>query len=335
MKFLYRLLFSVSLAIAACSANAGESAWQQYKRAFVSPDGRVIDTGNHDISHSEGQGFGMLLAVFNDDKPAFDHIWSWTRQTLYRDDVGLFAWRYEPQAKVPIADANTASDGDTLIAWALLMAGQKWNDKRYLLVSSLIQTSLINHAIVSFGGYTVMLPGVDGFTHPGRVTLNPSYFIFPAWRDFYQSSHNEIWQTLINSGRLQLINMRFGDDGLPTDWVDLDQAGQFSPAVGWPPRFSFDAVRIPLYLSWAGIADDTMAPYIKYWSKYSRGVAPAWIDVVKNQTAEYAMTTGMLAVRDLILAGKAPIAATLARDEDYYSASLHLLAFYAQHRRVE
>jgi len=39
------------------------------------------------ISHSEGQGYGMLLAVAADDRPTFDLLWGWTRaQLMLRND---------------------------------------------------------------------------------------------------------------------------------------------------------------------------------------------------------------------------------------------------------
>ena len=38
-------------------------AWRAYKAHFVTEAGRVVDTANKGISHSEGQGYGMLLAV--------------------------------------------------------------------------------------------------------------------------------------------------------------------------------------------------------------------------------------------------------------------------------
>jgi len=34
-----------------------------YQSKFISPEGRVIDDANGGISHSEGQGYGMLIAV--------------------------------------------------------------------------------------------------------------------------------------------------------------------------------------------------------------------------------------------------------------------------------
>ncbi|STT00045.1 endoglucanase [Klebsiella pneumoniae] len=40
-----------------------DTAWERYKARFMMPDGRIIDTANGNVSHTEGQGFAMLLAV--------------------------------------------------------------------------------------------------------------------------------------------------------------------------------------------------------------------------------------------------------------------------------
>jgi endoglucanase len=65
----------------------------------------------------------MLLAVMNNDPATFEQVWRWTRNTLLRPSLWLFAWRYDPIEK-RVTDENNASDGDTLIAWALLLAGK-------------------------------------------------------------------------------------------------------------------------------------------------------------------------------------------------------------------
>lgn len=93
-----------------------DTAWESYKSRFMMPDGRIIDTGNGNVSHTEGQGFAMLLAVANNDRPAFDKLWQWTDKTLRNKENGLFYWRYNPVAPNPVADKNDATDGDTLIA---------------------------------------------------------------------------------------------------------------------------------------------------------------------------------------------------------------------------
>ncbi len=83
-----------------------KSDWAIYQKNFVSADGRVIDTGNGDVSHSEGQGYGLVIAAAYGDRAAFDRIWTWTQQNLQvRHGDKLLAWQWKPGAK-PIEDEN-------------------------------------------------------------------------------------------------------------------------------------------------------------------------------------------------------------------------------------
>ena len=74
-----------------------------FKRQFIAfnalfiDGGRVVDTGNNSVSHSEGQGYGLLFAVHADEQQTFDALWAWTRDTLQREDT-LFHWRFSPCA---------------------------------------------------------------------------------------------------------------------------------------------------------------------------------------------------------------------------------------------
>nr|WP_260441463.1 glycosyl hydrolase family 8 [Serratia fonticola] len=309
---------------------AEEGGWTQYKQRFLLPDGRIIDTGNNNISHTEGQGFAMLLAVYNNDLPTFDKIWQWTNATLYRKDIGLFSWRYEPGKPDPIADKNTATDGDLLIAWALLEAGKKWEVTAYLISSAEIQRALLRQTLVNYGGYQLMLPGVSGFKQSGAVIVNPSYFVFPAWQAFYEDTHLLLWKTLSDDGMAMIGKMAFGKPQLPTDWVTLQANGQMAPASDWPPRFGFDAVRVPLYLHWFQNNSPQLQPFARFWRSYDRRAIPAWIDVLSGQRADYYQNQGMRAVRDLVVGDSGPLTSRLDPDEDYYSASLHLLAYWSQ-----
>ena len=99
-------------------------SWRAYKARFVTEEGRVVDTGNGLISHSEGQGYGLVLAVAANDRDAFERIWGWTRANLLVRGDELLAWRWEPNARPAVADMNNATDGDLLVAWALAEAGE-------------------------------------------------------------------------------------------------------------------------------------------------------------------------------------------------------------------
>ena len=81
-------------------SQAGQ-AWEAYKARFLMTDGRIVDTGNKNVSHTEGQGFAMLMAVENNDRQSFDKLWQWTDKTLRNKQNGLFYWRYTPGAANP------------------------------------------------------------------------------------------------------------------------------------------------------------------------------------------------------------------------------------------
>ncbi len=105
--------------------------WGIYRDRFVGDDGRVHDTGNNQVSHTEGQGLAMLFAEAFDDRATFDRVWNWTRANLRRPDSALFAWRWDPNSENPVADTNNATDGDILIAWALARAARHWHAPAY------------------------------------------------------------------------------------------------------------------------------------------------------------------------------------------------------------
>jgi endoglucanase len=329
MMSLLRASLMIIAMMVGCAHATASDGWSTFKGRFMTEDGRIQDTGNNNVSHTEGQGYAMLMAVWYNDRGSFDSLWRWTQQHLKNPQNGLFYWKYNPAAADPVMDKNNASDGDVLIAWALLKAGQKWQDQAYLQASDRIQKAIVDREVITFGGHTVMLPGVQGFNKTSYVVLNPSYFLFPAWRDFAARSHLKVWTNLIDSGMDLLGKMRFGDAGLPVDWVALNADGTVAPATAWPPRFSYDAIRVPLYVYWYDAQSLQLVPFQRYWMGFSRLQTPAWIDVMSNNKAPYNMAGGLLAVRDLTLNQSGYLTDQLDAKEDYFSSSLHLLAWLA------
>lgn len=324
------ILLALVLGMSQASAADG---WSTFKTRFMTSEGRIQDTGNNNVSHTEGQGYAMLMAVYYNDRSSFDSLWRWTQKNLSNPNNGLFYWKYIPGASDPVSDRNNASDGDMLIAWALLKAGNKWNVPAYLQASDRLQKTIIDRNVITFAGRTIMLPGAQGFNKTSYVILNPSYFIFPAWRDFAARSHLKVWNALIDDGTQLLSEMRFGDSGLPMDWVAMNADGSMAPATAWPPRFSYDAIRVPLYLHWYDPASLQLVPFQRFWMSFQRLQTPAWIDVLSNDKAPYNMAGGLLAVRDLTLDDTGYINDALNSSEDYYSASLRLLTFLALNDR--
>lgn len=311
--------------------------WAKYRDRFVTEDGRVLDTGNKEVSHTEGQGWAMLFAETAGDRAAFEKIWSWTRGNLQRQDNALFAWRFDPaDNNTPVADPNDASDGDILIAWALLRASRRWQQREYADAAKDVIADIRRTLVVAAPGRRlVLLPGADGFKGEDRVTIvNPSYYVYPALKEFARRLPSPQWQRLRRDGLELLADARFGRWGLTPDWVDIDRRGDVQPAAKFPARFGFDAIRIPLYLIWAGEATpERLASYLDFWNEFGAKPIPAWADVKDNSVAPYPGSTGFQAIIQLtrgVGQPTPPALPTIGDKDDYYSASLTLLAAIAQ-----
>lgn len=296
--------------------------WPKFKSAFLHPSGRIIDNGNGGVSHSEGQGYGLWLALWGDDRAAFDAMLQWTESTLARPDRALFAWRYDPSRSDPVPDKNNATDGDIFIAWALARAAELWREPAYARRSEEIRAAILADLVVERFGRRLLLPGLEGFSSPNLVTVNPSYFIWPAFDKFRAIDGASVWGPLISDSEKLLTAARFGPRRLPTDWVDVTAGATIAPAASKPTRFGFDAIRIPLY-ALAGGRRELVFPVAEYWRNCRRSgkAIPAWTDVLSGVEANYALSAGGIAVADRTLG----IRNAEPLSNDYYAAALQML----------
>jgi endoglucanase len=295
------------------------AAWKQ---AFVRADGRVVDLGQHDASTSEGQGYGMILALAAGDIASFDAMWAWTQKHLAVRDDALLAWRWLPGQGVP--DKNDAADSDLLIAWALAKASaaRPALAEPARAIAQAIRAKLLRDT--PWG--TVLLPAVEGFKTPAGQVVNLSYWVFPALPELMRIDPSPQWEALRESGLKLLSIARFGRWGLPPDWLLL--VNPLAPDPARPQRYGFDAVRIPLYLTWAGLATPALlAPFRAFWDSFRcEGFLPAWTNFADDSVDSFGASPGMRAIRDWIQSGSAPAwnPATLAQ-AGYYSATLAAL----------
>ncbi len=301
--------------------------WQLYKARFVTADGRVIDTGNHDVSHSEGQGYGLLLALKMNDPTAFKQIWQWTKSNLQVRQDSLFIWRRRPATALSDEDKNNATDGDLIIAWVLLEAAKNWSKNDYTQEALKILDDIKHKLIIQKDGLDILLPGEHGFQFPGATQVNLSYWVYPAFQVFSTVDHDPIWAKLTASGQALLQKARFGLWQLPPDWLDINHDKNPSPAKN--KRFGYDAVRIPLYLVLGGNNPELLTPFAHYWGAY-RGYTPAWIALDENIMDSFGASAGISAIKQVTLFATNRIKtvhfAALDKNQDYYSATLLLLS---------
>jgi len=315
----------LALACGACNSSApvSDAEWGLYQQRYVTAEGRVIDTGNVDVSHSEGQGIGLLLSVHHQDRAVFDRIWQWTRTNLQTRNDKLFSWKWVP-AGGSTADPNNATDGDLFIAWALYRAGRRWNEASYLEAAREISRDVRAKLLRPSPYGLMLLPGEQGFVKDGQFTVNLSYWMFPALQDFNQLDPAPEWGQLIESGLKLLQTGRFGRWQLPADWVRLASKPEISP--DFKPHFGYDAIRIPLYLIWAKLdTPDNLKPFRDFWGYFkSASFVPAWSNLSDDSVDSYNAFPGIQAI--ISLSNQQRLLPKLSSDQPYYSASLVLLA---------
>ncbi|MCA2013455.1 glycosyl hydrolase family 5 [Cereibacter sphaeroides] len=252
---------------AACTNGAGaqgllttgqlsESAapvWAAWKEAYLQPDGRVVDGVQNNASHSEGQGYGALLATEFGDEEAFTRIVSWTESTLAIRGDGLLAWRYLPEQSNPVPDLNNASDGDLFYAWAMVRASQRFANRTYLQRAQQIAAALADHCIVpsrADAAEMIFLPAAQGFVHEDRVVFNPSYIMPLAMREV--ASATGVIELAQTAQHAEGILLRLADAGPVPDWIEVTAQGM-TPANGFSNDAGYEAMRVPLYLVWSGL----------------------------------------------------------------------------------
>ncbi len=314
-----------------------EESWAQYKSRFVI-GGRVIDNVNR-ITHSEGQGYAMLIAVRASDRAAFQEIWAWTKRELFVRRDGLASWKWDERAKPNITDTNNATDGDILIAWALVEAGERWQSAEYVDAARAIVSAVGRKTLARSPFGLIMMPAVDGFAEgqqPDGPVINLSYWVFPAFERLKGLSPEIDWADLQSTGLRLIRNSRFGPIRLPADWVGLGSGGA-QPARNFPTRFSYNAIRIPLYLAWAGHGGPSnLRPFAGLWNE-SLNIGPFEIDLPSGSALQTFTGAGYRSVAAIVSCAleqrKLPASLRGVPMEDYYPTTLHILSLIAMQER--
>nr|WP_114385297.1 glycosyl hydrolase family 8 [Methylorubrum zatmanii] len=317
-----------------------DAAWRAYRSRFITEQGRIVDTANGLISHSEGQGYGMLLAVAAGDRPTFERIWGWTRANLMVRSDELLAWRWAPDHRPAVSDMNNATDGDILVAWALTEAAEAWGEPSHRTAARRIAVEFGRKTILFKDPHgPVLLPAVSGFSARERADgplINLSYWVFPAFQRLPIVAPEYDWASLIRSGVDFLRQSRFGPSSLPTEWISAKDS--LRPADGFPPLFSYNAIRVPLYLAWAGVGrPEDYAPFKTLWGGIERERLPI-VDTRDGQPVEWLSEPGYMAISAITAcaADGTPFPEALRTVQDnqnYYPATLQLLSLIAARMR--
>ncbi len=246
----------LSLALAACTPPGGSApptpaptattagrtpieAGQAFLATYVDGDGRVVRHDQGGDTVSEGQAYGMLIAVALGDEETFASVWGWTRENLQRPD-GLLSWRWVDGA---VADPQPASDADLDAARALALAGEAFDDPAYTDAATALGRAVLDHETARTDAGRILLAGPWADADPYQV--NPSYPTPVATRLLADLDDDPRWAEL-DAGMRAVVGDLTGDGSLPPNWAQVDGEGRVE-AVRGPDGseigFGYDAAR--------------------------------------------------------------------------------------------
>jgi len=241
-------------------------------------NGRVVRRDQGDDTVSEGQAYGLLLAVATGRENDVDEIWDWTTANLVRDD-GLLSWQWSDGA---VVDDEPASDADLDAARALVLAGDRFERPDLTEAGTTLATAIINEMTVETAAGRILLPGPWALAmdpHP----YNPSYSSPAAYSILEDATGDSRWAELA-AGSAAVTTTLLEQTLLPPDWAQVHSDGTITPRAGASGTddsvdYSYDAARLALRYAESCEASD-VALAAKLAPTLSRtGNLPAQLDL--------------------------------------------------------
>lgn len=252
-------------------ARTADQIGQDFLDDYVDDDGRVVRRDQGDDTVSEGQAYGMLVAVAVGDESRFGDIWSWTKRHLVRED-GLLAWQWKDGA---VTDDMPASDADVDAARALVLAGAAFDDTTYTTEGVDLGTDVLDEMTASTDVGRILLPGPWAMGS-GPWSYNPSYASPATFAQLGEASGDPRWAELEAGSRAVTTNI-LASTALPSDWAQVSQDGSVVPlpsadGSSGTVKYSYDAGRLALRYAESCQPDDvalaaSMAPVLQRYDE--------------------------------------------------------------------
>ncbi|MBP7791838.1 MAG: CIA30 family protein, partial [Candidatus Goldbacteria bacterium] len=214
------------------TVNDLNNKYNLWKQNYVTSSGaggfqRVYRPESSNDTVSEGIGYGMLLAVYFNDKTLFDNLWSYKQ--LKNDGRGLMHWQIDQNGNV--IGSGSASDGDFDIAFALLKAQERWGGTYGTTANSEINKIATQDINAS-----------DYHVKPGDAWDDyefPSYFAIAFFRQFGTATGTTtFWNNVISKCNSNLSAARNPNNGLVDETITHSGARRYD-------NYKYNSCRVP------------------------------------------------------------------------------------------
>ena len=200
---------------------------------------RIANGKGSNNTVSEGMGYGMLLAVGNADKTAFDALWAYYKGRV--DSNGLMNWSIDGCTSGN-NNAYAATDADEDVAMALVQADAKWGGYK-TDATNLI--NLIKKYETAPGPPSYLRPG-DAANNGGKGDgiVNPSYFAIGYWHVWATYLGDTFWNQLATDAYTMLaayqkLTISGSTGALVPDWGNSQGQNPYGSS------YYYDACRTP------------------------------------------------------------------------------------------
>lgn len=215
--------------------------------------GYVSDVKNIDV-RTEGQSYGMMVAVQMDKQDIFDRIWRWTKEYMMVKDgprKGLIDWSINPDG-VSRRARGSASDGEFYFVTDLLLASRRWGNDgsiNYLKEAQTLLDDLFSkdgsNGVTNIINMEYKLINFCPDTRSNQWT-DPSYHLpafYEIWAETAQDGREEFYRECAENSRQFLHKACNEQTGICPDQCQFD---------GTPNRgseFHYDSWRTPMNIA--------------------------------------------------------------------------------------
>jgi oligosaccharide reducing-end xylanase len=195
----------------------------------------IEDIASNDV-RSEGQSYGMFVAVQMNMRTEFDKLWRYAKSCMQQPS-GTFAWQMHVDSCSPISTGQ-APDGDEYFAEALRLAHLRWGDGGAFDYRA---ESLKAMAAVAAHDFRTN-PAIVKFTQNANFT-DASYVLplfYSEWACF-DTANRTLWQDATSYARTFFPRVIHPTTGLAPYQSNFD-GSEYSPGH----TFNADAWRVPM-----------------------------------------------------------------------------------------
>ena len=195
----------------------------------------IEDIASVDV-RSEGQSYGMYIAVAMNMRTEFDKLWNYAKACMQQPS-GVFAWQMNVDSCSP-KSTGQAPDGDEYFAEALRLADRRWGSEGAIDYRAEALEAMAAVAAHDFN----MNPAIVRFT-AGSNFSDPSYVLplfYTEWACF-DTANASLWQNAASYARAYFPKVINATTGLAPYQANFD-GSEYTPGH----TFNADAWRVPM-----------------------------------------------------------------------------------------